>query len=238
MAASHDIVHEIGGEDDTNSLRCLRLHGIRVVELSALRASELRPLASALNRLDLRDFDFVAFHAPSAFSPSGEASVVELLRSVTERGLPVVVHPDVMVTSELWREFGSRLLLENMDKRKRTGRTARDLLALFDVYRDARLCFDIGHARQFDPTMTEARMILRALGERLAEVHISEVNTASRHDPLSANAIAAFRTVADLIPEQVPVILETLIDVGQSDVPTEIDRARRALDSSHMTVAR
>jgi hypothetical protein len=73
--------------------------------------------------------------------------------------------------------------------------------------------------------MTEASMLLRAFGDRLAEVHMSEVNTASRHDPISLNAVAAFGMIAGSIPEDVPVIIESLIDQNQSDVDTEMRRA-------------
>jgi len=85
--------------------------------------------------------------------------------------------------------------------------------------------------------MTEARLILEAFGGRLTQIHISEVNTSSRHDPLSIYAISAFRSVASLIPERVPVVLETLIDRAQSDIAKEIDRARRALDPAEILVA-
>lgn len=221
--------------DFQHALRRLRHHGIRVVELSALRLPELAPLVNSLDLLDLSGFRFVSFHAPSQFLAADEGFVVELLRSVVDRGIPVVVHPDVIYTVEAWERLGSLLFLENMDKRKRVGRSARDLLDLFELFPRAQLCFDIGHARQFDPTMAEARMILQALHGRLAEVHISEVNTSSRHDPLSAWSISAFRSVAALIPEQIPVILETLIDQGQSDIPTEIDRARLSLDQTEFT---
>jgi hypothetical protein len=213
----------------------LRHHCVRVVELSALRLPELAPLVESLDQLDLSDFQFVSFHAPSRFLAADEHSVVELLQSVVDRGIPVVVHPDVIYTVEAWEPFGSLLFLENMDKRKRVGRSARDLRLLFELFPRAQLCFDIGHARQFDPTMAEARMILQALQWRLAEVHISEVNTSSRHDPLSECSISAFRSVAALIPEQIPIVLETLIDQGQSEIPTEIDRARRSLDRAEVT---
>lgn len=65
--------------------------------------------------------------------------------------------------------------------------------------------------------MMEARLILESPGVRLAEVHISEVNTSSLHDPISVYAISAFRSVASLAPEQIPIVLESLIDQGQSD---------------------
>src|ERR1700722_11157637 len=223
--------------DFQHALSRLRGYGVRVVELSALRLPELAPLVKSLDQLDLSDFQFVSLHAPSRFLAADECCVIELLRSVVDRGIPVVVHPDMIYTVEAWEQLGPLLFLENMDKRKRVGRSARDLLDLFELFLRAQLCFDIGHARQFDPTMVEARTILQALHGRLAEVHISEVNTSSRHDPLSACSISAFRSVAALIPSQIPVILETLIDQGQSDIPTEIDRARRALDQTECAAA-
>ena len=58
---------------------------------------------------------------------------------------------------------------------------------------------------------------------------MSEVNTASRHDPISPNAVTAFSAVAEFIPENVPIILEPLIDHGQSDIETELQRAHDAL---------
>ena len=48
---------------------------------------------------------------------------------------------------------------------------------------------DLGHARQIDPSMTEAFLILRAFGDRLAEVHISEVNSACKHEAISHGAL-------------------------------------------------
>jgi sugar phosphate isomerase/epimerase len=221
--------------DFREAIRRLQEHGVSAVELSALRLNELKRLTEALADLDLSSFDFVSFHAPSRFGPADEPYVVRMVESVAERGVPVVVHPDVIFTDRRWAQLGGSLLIENMDKRKDIGRTAADLSALFDRFPAARFCFDIGHARQVDPTMTEARLILEAVGHRLAEVHMSEVNTASRHDPMSNYAIAAFSSIAGLIPDHIPVILETLVDQGQSDIPTEIDRARRALESPALT---
>jgi hypothetical protein len=79
--------------------------------------------------------------------------------------------------------------------------------------------------------MTEAKLLLRAFRQRLAEVHLSEVNTASRHDPLSSNAIMALGSIMADLPQDVPIILETMIDQGQSDIPTEIQRTREILDA-------
>jgi hypothetical protein len=114
-----------------------------------------------------------------------------------------------------------------MDKRKPTGRTVRELASVFKQLPEATLCFDIGHVRQFDRTMTEARLILREFGSKLRQVHVSEVNTRSKHDPLSYVSILGFREVAHLIPEHIPLILET--PVAEADMMMEIKKVREAL---------
>src|SRR3954451_2671514 len=190
--------------DFRRALGALRAYSVNIVELSALRLDELDPLVNSLDDLDLSGFQFVSFHAPSRYDRGDERAVLRSLEVVVERGIPVIAHPDVIYSTADWAKFGRALLIENMDKRKDIGRTASGLVDLFTQLPDARFCFDIGHARQVDPTMLEARIILSSVAGRLAQVHISEVNTASRHDPLSTYAISAFRLIASLIPEDVP----------------------------------
>jgi hypothetical protein len=63
--------------------------------------------------------------------------------------------------------------------------------------------------------------------DNLRQVHMSEVNTRSKHDPLSVTSILAFREVADLIPPEIPVILET--PVPEEQLMEEIAKAAEAL---------
>jgi hypothetical protein len=219
------------------ALALLRREGVRAVELSALRLSEINSLVDDLPRLDLTSFSFVSCHAPSRFDLSDERAVIASLNTAIGYGIPVVVHPDTMYTDDLWRALGASIYIENMDKRKTVGRTAGELESLFERFPEAGLCFDIGHARQVDPTMVEACRILDRYGHRLKQVHMSEVNTASHHDPMSRYAILAFQKVAGVVPASVPIILETLIDSGQSDVCTEIRNAEMALSEVPVIVA-
>lgn len=224
--------------DFATALTRLRSEGIKVVELSALRLQELMPLVQALPDLDLSGFEFVSFHAPSRFSPAEESFVIGQLRRLANLSIPIVVHPDVIFNRDAWQWIGSLLFIENMDKRSFVGQTVRDLERLFRQFPDAKLCCDIGHARQVDPTMTEAHLILETFKNRLAEIHISDVNSSSRHDPLSVYSMNAFGLVSDLIPKAIPIVLETLIDEGQSTIPAEIERARRALEPTRVLVHR
>jgi len=203
---------------------------VSAVELSALRAHELAPLANALTSLDLERFTYVAFHAPSAFTKDEERTVVDTLAAISERGWPIIVHPDAVHDWTLWRRFGDLLCIENMDKRKPIGRTVPELAACFDRAPDARLCLDLGHARQVDPSMTVTFLILQEFGDRLKQVHLSDVSTDSRHNRLSYSANLAFKKIAGLIPTPTPIILET--PVTTEEIAQEIQRARAALAPS------
>jgi len=149
-------------------------------------------------------------------------------RSLWSRlSIGIVIHPDAISDFGLWRELGAAVCIENMDKRKPIGRTADELAVVFKELPAATLCFDIGHARQIDLTMTEAYLILREFSSKLIQVHVSEVNARSKHDPLSYSSILAFQEVARLIPAHVPLILET--PVTKEDMDSEIAKVRQAL---------
>lgn len=217
--------------DFRHGLELTKAAGCQAVELSALRQAELVPLLKNLDSLDLGGIRYVSLHAPSQFEATWEAAVWELLREQSNRQWPIVVHPDTLYDFSLWRELGPILCVENMDKRKPIGRTVQELTRIFDQLPDASFCFDIGHARQCDPTMAEACLLLREFGSRLRHVHVSEVNTRSKHDSLSYASILAFREVAHLIPEETPLILETPVEAR--DMDREIDKVREALPLAH-----
>jgi len=200
---------------------------VSVIELSALRMAELAPLVRSLDGLGLERFSYTAFHAPSSVIREQEREVVAALEIVAARGWPIVVHPNAVHDWSLWRQFGRLLCLENMDKRKPIGRSVAELAGCFDKVPDASLCLDLGHARQVDPSMTGAFLLLREFGPRLMQLHLSEVGTDSRHDRLSYSASVAFQQIASFIPEAIPVVLET--PVSGTEILQEIRRARAAL---------
>lgn len=195
------------------------------IELSALREEELEPLINLLDDLDLNHFSYVSFHAPSRLTHLSEQQAVGLLQSVAQRGWTIVVHPDVIRDVSLWQTLGRHLCLENMDKRKPTGRTVKEMQSYFERLPDATFCFDIGHARQVDPTMLEARSFLRQFKGRLAQVHMSYVNSASHHECLNFEAAVAFRRVVGLIPKDTPIILETPVPEGMLDQEVQMAQA-------------
>src|SRR5271156_710208 len=165
--------------DFRQALALLRQAGLNAVELSALREDELPQLAISLASLDLSGFAYVSVHIPSTLNRLTESDVLRLVEPALLRGFPIVMHPDTIKTPELWRRLGQAVLIENMDKRKPTGRTTAELGECLNLLPDAGVCFDVAHARQVDPTMSEASQMLRAFGPRIRQIHVSGVGTNS-----------------------------------------------------------
>jgi len=217
--------------DYRKALEMLGDQPVTAIELSAIRKGELIPLLRSLDDLDLSRFGYVSIHAPSEFSPEEEGWIFQELYENRHRGWPIIVHPDTLHDLSLWKRLGDLLCVENMDKRKPTGRTARELGLLFDALPGARFCFDLGHARQVDTSMVEAYRMLRDFAPRLQQVHVSEVNTQNKHDPLSFVSILDFQEVAQMIPPAVPVIIESI--VSREQIGPEIERVQKALTTPH-----
>lgn len=217
--------------DFARGLRLLEKKHVKAVELSALRYTELPDI---LTKLPLyletlrKRYRYISFHAPTNFED--EHKVVRQLMPVVELGWNIVVHPDTIHDRSLWRALGSCVCLENMDSRKKTGRTAEELYEFFEEIPQAKLCFDIAHAKEVDPTMTEAAFILAKFGNRLAQVHLSEVDGRGVHFAMSLGAELAYEQFSDLI-SKVPVILESIVD--EEDIKSEICKAEILL-SHHL----
>ena len=220
--------------DFREALRILSAHPLQAIELSALRSAELPDLLEALDGLDLERFEHVSLHAPSSFAPDEEPGIVKAL-AATSASLPVVVHPDAIDSIDRWRSLGRRVLIENMDRRKSRGRTAEDLALFFAALPEAGLCFDVGHARQVDSSMTEAHSILDRFGDRLRELHVSSVGSDSRHYRLDFPTFEACRELRHGLPESVPVIIESRVE--ESEVADELRRVREALAPVEVAVA-
>jgi hypothetical protein len=219
--------------DYWTAIQWMRRHHIRSIELSALRLNELSSLVRDLDGLAVADFSYVSFHAPSSFPVAQEEHVVSLLTAVYTRGWNIVVHPDVIYTPTRWRHFGRQLLLENMDRRKSTGRTVAEIGGLLASLPNARVCLDVAHARQLDTTLSLLGSFTDNLRDRIAEIHISELDSHCRHLPLSWQAVLDYQKFASAL-HNVPVIIESMLDQQHSGLRCqEVELAQSALNGKH-----
>ncbi|WP_158944414.1 hypothetical protein [Granulicella sp. S190] len=216
--------------DFEKALSILASSNLACIELSALRMSEVKILVAAIPYLRLDSYSYVSFHAPSSYSLGDEEWLADLLYSNIPDKWPIVIHPDAISDATLWRRFGRRIAIENMDRRKPIGRNVGELELVFEKLPDASLCFDLGHSRQCDSSMTDAFLMLTAFQERLVQVHLSEVNSESQHEALSYGAKLAFQQVASLIPDEIPIILESR--VNSEHIAGEVEIAHEALSNA------
>jgi hypothetical protein len=177
------------------------------VELSALSEHELPALVELLEDPQVLPFLFVSVHAPTKGRRMSEPELVQVLARLAARVDAIVVHPDTIEDPRAYRPLGSALVLENMDVRKPTGRTAAELRELFAVLPAAGLCFDVPHAASIDPSLGVARAILDEHGARLRHVHLSSLDAGCHHRPLSAGDQERFAELLDRCRD-VPWILE------------------------------
>lgn len=221
----------IGNHDVVQGITATRALGCRVIELSVLRDQEFAGFMEHLGQLDLREFDYCSVHAPGKFQEAREQEIILELSRVAQRTWPIVLHPDAIHRALAWRWLGPAVLIENMDSRKPTGQSAISLGQWLQELPGAGWCFDIGHAFQVDSTGQLARDLLNQHGGRLRQVHVSTVDLwTGHHGVLTDESIRQFQSVAHLIPNDIPVIIESPVEPDQ--MAQEILAVQRALPSA------
>jgi hypothetical protein len=219
--------------DFRSAIEWLIAENVPIVELSALRLSELAPLVDELDKIPINSFSYVSFHAPSAFPTESECEVVRLLDKVAEHNWNIIVHPDVIRDISLWVHFGERLLLENMDRRKKAGRTISELQWFFHKLPDARFCLDVAHARQMDTTLSLLTTLAIEFADLIAEIHISELDSFCCHQPMSNGAVSDYQLIAKDLNQDLPIIIESILDGEKAALRKhEIELACIALQGS------
>jgi hypothetical protein len=177
------------------------------IELSALSETELPSLAEYLAGARSLPFRYISIHGPSKQRELPEGQLVVELVELARYADGVVMHPDTFERSELYRPLGHKLLLENMDARKPTGRTPEELAATFAELPEAGFCFDIAHAWSIDPQMAVAADLLDRFGDRLRHVHLSSLSPDLHHITLTADHGELFRPTLERCVD-VPWIFE------------------------------
>ena len=219
--------------DFSSGLATLRDQKIPVVEVSLLREGELMPfvyfLESDSNSILMESFSFVSIHAPKSFRDISEEEAVDLLTPMFERNWPIVVHADSITRFDCWAKFKNLLCIENMGSGKETGRTAQELANVFHELPEASFCFDVGHARQIDRTMTRAEEMMQVFGNRVRILHVSDVSVTGKHQPLSRMAMMSYGNVARMLPKDVPVIIES--PVRPEQIANEVHRVQQSFGS-------
>lgn len=176
------------------------------VELSALSGDELPGLIAYMRARPRLPFRYTSVHAP--VKNFDELTAIPQLAELPLSVRTIVTHPDAVAELGPYRRLGTRLVLENTDDRKRTGRIAGELDPFFEALPEAGFCLDVAHAWSIDPTMEVARELLDRFRSRLRQVHLSSLS-GGHHVPLREGDEELFADVLDRCRD-VPWILEAM----------------------------
>lgn len=177
------------------------------VELTALGEDELPGLFSFLAEEPPLPFRYVSVHGPSKGRRMPERDLIARLAELPLFIDAIVLHPDQIKDAALYAPLGNRLLIENMDSRKSSGKLGDELERIFKVLPAAGFCFDVAHAWTVDPTMKVAEDLLDRFADRLKHVHLSSISADLEHVPLSREQEGLFMPLLSRCRD-VPWILE------------------------------
>jgi len=184
--------------------------GWRFLELTAVLEPLFETLPAFLaQRGELLDgFDRVSLHAP--IWAEAPARLVDAIAGLPLDG-DVIFHPDAWADERALDRLGARVVFENMDVGKRSGRTVEDLSRVFAGHIDAGFCLDVAHVWTNDPSLRLGHDLLDALGDRLRQLHVSGIERDGSHRPTTQADLELYRPLLERC-EAVPWILETVIE--------------------------
>jgi hypothetical protein len=179
-------------------------------ELAALSEAEFAGMDDFLKERPSLPFVYLSVHGPVKELQTSEETRVEWFRALPPKVETVVLHPDTIADSHLYLELGRRLVIENMDDRKASGRLVEELAPLFTALPHAGFCLDVAHAWSVDSSMRLAHDLLDRFADRLREVHLSSlvegrhVSLLPEHEPLFMPVLQRCTDVPWILEAEMP----------------------------------
>lgn len=149
------------------------------IEVSFIAPDRLKEKISDKTIDLIKNFKYVSVHAPArevAYPSKKDAWVIKSLKEIVQRIKPhtVLFHPNNILDFDwLNNEFGSLVSFENMDKRKKFGKTVKDLKQVFKKSPQAKFVFDINHLYTVNSKIDLVGKFHAQFGKRLCHYHLS-----------------------------------------------------------------
>lgn len=168
------------------AIEAARLFSPGAIELSALSTNDIPVLIEFLNnvqnRAELQNFKHVSVHGPAKHLDGNWGQIIANLQQLPPEVARIILHPDTLGKNiGLFKVLGSKLVLENMDCRKDSCRTAAEMQRVFESLPEAGFCLDVAHAWTIDPSLEVGQELLNHYGDRLVEVHLSGIESNGKH---------------------------------------------------------
>lgn len=130
----------------------------------------------------------------------------------------VVVHPDLIDSTELFGQYPMNFSAENMDCRNKAFKNVDDLKKFFEENDSWGMVLDLNHCFSNDPSMKLADEFIAEFRARIKQLHIS--GYAGYHEPLYQTQQLIILDYAKQL--DVPMVIESTFDAIE-EVKTEFE---------------
>jgi len=160
--------------------------------------------------IDLSFLDYVSIHGPSLSDNNLKEILLRLEKINKKYGIDnFVFHAEKGIDWDLVKDIiTSPISIENMDNRKKFGKTVESIKKIIDKY-DFKFTLDLQHAYTNDKSMKLADKFHRELGDKIIEYHLSGFDPKFLHYPL-------FKTkqneIINGVRKDIPIIIESTFD--------------------------
>ncbi len=153
------------------------------IELSLTRIEKIKQSVTDEALSLLSQFKYKSIHLPvvdgTRFITYPDNSIEESLKVIDKiivsiSANTVLVHPD-QINDFGWvkSRYGSLLAFENMDVKKKFGKTQEEMLEIFELCPRAKWVFDVNHLFTNDKDMKSADDFFNTLRDKLTHYHLS-----------------------------------------------------------------
>ncbi|MBD3362288.1 hypothetical protein GF362_01055 [Candidatus Dojkabacteria bacterium] len=211
--------HKNPNVKNKNSNEILNLflkHSFQAVEICCLDCKELFEI-NTLNNSLLKRFSYKSLHAPALdFVYEDNKTTLSILNKVRDLHCKydfnlIVFHPDRIKNISILNSYNDLpIAFENMNSRKKTGKTFSQLQKTFSN-NNYRMVLDLQHAYSNDTSMKLASDLYKQFKPRIAEIHISgQTHIPGQHTPLfKSKQVKIIKSIPNL---KIPIIIESPVN--------------------------
>lgn len=201
-----------------------RLLGCNAIEVMCAGDEDLEKLVGEIVPNDLRDFEYMALHAPAIY----EAKTLKLLKKAQDifGFKTIVIHPDEVENWEMLKRFSLPFAIENMDWRREIGKYTESMEEIFKKH-DMPMVLDLNHCFTNDPSMKLAEEMREKFAEKIKEIHLSGFE--QEHEPLFKTKQKEILNA--IYDENLPIVIESECETVE-DAGKEFEYVRSFLAES------
>lgn len=183
------------------------------IEINCIDINNLYRFSKITKTYLLKNFSYISLHAPAKNfyyrDNLKSRSILELIFKLNkEIELNcVIIHPDKVLNWKLFKNYPLNFAVENMDARKKTGKTAKSLTPILKKT-NFKMTLDLNHCFTNDTSMRLAKNFIKKYENKIAQAHVS--GYIESHQPLYLTKQTQILKPIKCLTNNFPIIVESV----------------------------